>query len=248
MIKIFKHIRQRLLTENKFNKYLLYAIGEIILVVFGILIALTINNWNEDRKETKKERLILKEFKTSIDNDLLSYDLNYGWRLERKRTGLDSLLFYMKNGVKIHDTLFIIFYGMMSMDIRLTHDEGPYEALKSSGLDHIKNDSLRTAINRTYINLVIWELFSYNTDAENNPMISELEKEISNIKTFNYKGAFSAIRPEYEIKVERILTNQDFLRIYNLQANKYNTYMHRLEQMKSALIDLKAQIEKELKK
>jgi hypothetical protein len=43
MIKVFRKIRQKMLTENKFGKYLLYAIGEIILVVIGILIALQIN-------------------------------------------------------------------------------------------------------------------------------------------------------------------------------------------------------------
>ncbi|MGB5316110.1 MAG: DUF6090 family protein [Robiginitalea sp.] len=49
MIKFFRKIRQRLLTENNFNRYLVYAIGEIILVVIGILIALQINNWNQNR-------------------------------------------------------------------------------------------------------------------------------------------------------------------------------------------------------
>jgi len=48
MIKFFRHIRQKLVKENKFSKYALYAIGEIILVVVGILIALSINNTNED--------------------------------------------------------------------------------------------------------------------------------------------------------------------------------------------------------
>jgi len=47
MIKFFRKIRQQLLAENKFTKYLIYAIGEIVLVVIGILIALSINNWNE---------------------------------------------------------------------------------------------------------------------------------------------------------------------------------------------------------
>ena len=47
MIKFFRKIRQQFLTQNKFNKYLLYAIGEIILVIIEILIALSINNWNE---------------------------------------------------------------------------------------------------------------------------------------------------------------------------------------------------------
>ena len=55
-----------MLTENKFSKYLLYAIGEIILVVIGILIALQINNWNETRKQSTSE----KEFITSVKNDL----------------------------------------------------------------------------------------------------------------------------------------------------------------------------------
>ncbi|WP_298371203.1 DUF6090 family protein [uncultured Lutibacter sp.] len=50
MIKFFRKIRQKLLTENKTGKYFKYAIGEIILVVIGILIALQINNWNENRK------------------------------------------------------------------------------------------------------------------------------------------------------------------------------------------------------
>lgn len=50
MIKFFRRIRQRLLSENKFSKYLFYAFGEIVLVVIGILIALQINNWNENRK------------------------------------------------------------------------------------------------------------------------------------------------------------------------------------------------------
>ncbi|MFT7073388.1 DUF6090 family protein [Patiriisocius sp. Uisw_017] len=53
MVKFLRKIRQKMLTENKFSKYLIYAIGEIILVVLGILIALAINNWNENNNEKK---------------------------------------------------------------------------------------------------------------------------------------------------------------------------------------------------
>ena len=63
MIKFFRHIRKRLLTENKFSKYLLYAIGEIVLVVIGILIALSINNWNENQKKTLLENQYLIRLK-----------------------------------------------------------------------------------------------------------------------------------------------------------------------------------------
>ncbi len=67
MIKFFRHIRQSLIMENKTSKYFKYAIGEIILVVIGILIALSINNWNENRINSNKETAILanihREFK-----------------------------------------------------------------------------------------------------------------------------------------------------------------------------------------
>jgi len=66
MIKFFRHIRQPLVIENRFSKYLLYAIGEIILVVIGILIALQINNNNEANKERIKEPHYLKNIKTDL--------------------------------------------------------------------------------------------------------------------------------------------------------------------------------------
>ncbi|MBT8316904.1 MAG: hypothetical protein HKP59_04710 [Lutibacter sp.] len=60
MIKFFKKIRQNLLSEGKTGKYFKYAIGEIILVVIGILIALGINNWNENRKDSIQEKIVLR--------------------------------------------------------------------------------------------------------------------------------------------------------------------------------------------
>lgn len=60
MIKFFRKIRQNLLLEGKTSRYIKYAIGEIVLVVIGILIALQINNWNENRKDTIEEQAILE--------------------------------------------------------------------------------------------------------------------------------------------------------------------------------------------
>ena len=59
MIKFFRRIRQNLLSENKFTKYLFYAFGEIVLVVIGILIALGINNMNQNRVKDKIEQTYL---------------------------------------------------------------------------------------------------------------------------------------------------------------------------------------------
>ncbi len=72
MIKFFRKIRQKSLSENKFSKYLIYAIGEIILVVIGILIALWINNENQERFYEKKAEVILKEIQRDLKKDIES--------------------------------------------------------------------------------------------------------------------------------------------------------------------------------
>ncbi|MCM4150727.1 hypothetical protein DHD05_03905 [Arenibacter sp. N53] len=61
MLKLLRRIRQKLLYEGSLKKYMLYAVGEIFLLVIGILIALQINNWNEAKKARKIELYILKE-------------------------------------------------------------------------------------------------------------------------------------------------------------------------------------------
>jgi len=69
MIKFFRHIRQNLIMENKSGKYLKYAIGEIVLVVIGILIALQINNWNENRKDQLRLKNHYLELLNELNND-----------------------------------------------------------------------------------------------------------------------------------------------------------------------------------
>jgi len=67
MIKFFRRIRRKLLLENNFSKYLIYAIGEIILVVIGILIALQVNNWNESKKEERIEQQLIELLITDLE-------------------------------------------------------------------------------------------------------------------------------------------------------------------------------------
>ena len=76
MIKFFRHIRKNLLLENKTSKYFKYAIGEIILVVIGILIALQINNWNTERIEHKKEENYLINIKRDLNKQLVAINRN----------------------------------------------------------------------------------------------------------------------------------------------------------------------------
>ena len=94
MIKLFRRIRQQLLSENKISKYGFYAIGEIILVVIGILIALQINNWNETNKLIQKEQVILESLILEL-NDI---------QLELNTTTSRNSVYYNLN-VKIVDSI-----------------------------------------------------------------------------------------------------------------------------------------------
>jgi hypothetical protein len=70
MLRFFRQIRQRLLTDNKFSKYLLYAVGEILLVVIGIVIALQIDNWNTETKEEQELKGYLSNIANNVNADL----------------------------------------------------------------------------------------------------------------------------------------------------------------------------------
>lgn len=97
MIKFFRRIRQRLLSENKFSKYLIYAIGEIILVVIGILIALQINNWNQQRKSNQ----LSKEFHQKLADELDAVSIRFKGDADRAKQLVNYIgksVIILKNG------------------------------------------------------------------------------------------------------------------------------------------------------
>ena len=77
MIKFFRKIRRKIIAENKFNKYLIYAVGEIVLVVIGILIALQINNWNVKQNQQAKIKEYAKLYIQDLEADILMTEINW---------------------------------------------------------------------------------------------------------------------------------------------------------------------------
>ncbi|NVK48257.1 MAG: hypothetical protein HWE09_00720 [Cyclobacteriaceae bacterium] len=71
MISLFRKIRQKLLQQNRITRYLAYALGEILLVMVGILLALQVNNWNEYQKERKLEQVFLKKLTKDLTDDIV---------------------------------------------------------------------------------------------------------------------------------------------------------------------------------
>ena len=144
MIKFFRRIRQNLIMENKTSKYLKYAIGEIILVVIGILIALQINNWNENRILKGQETEILKSFRSSIRNDLNSVEKAMH-RYDQANESITFLVDYLQKDLLYHDSL-AIHFGNINADWTLRIDHSVFESLKSKGFNLITNDILKQDI------------------------------------------------------------------------------------------------------
>ena len=146
MIKFFRKIRQNLLIENKNGKYFKYAIGEIILVVIGILIALQINNWNESNKLKKEETLYLNRLKIDLEKDTLYYNKN----IDRAHLLIDRNNSFLK---KIYYVQKSIEEGRELMNLPLwdseylTIQDNTYRELVSSGkLNIISNPTLKVAV------------------------------------------------------------------------------------------------------
>ena len=142
MIKFFRRIRQQLLTENKFSKYLLYAIGEIALVMIGILLALQVNNWNDERKEKRHEIDILKQMKTDLEEDI-----QIGWKYpiyvrEMSIKSSEIIINNLENYKPYHDSLDVSFAWIPATTIFMPRTS-VYDNLKTVGFDVIDNNNLR---------------------------------------------------------------------------------------------------------
>ena len=133
----------------------------------------------------------------------------------------------------------------MKQDILLAYDSGPFQALKSSGLDIVKNDSLRAKINQAYeVSLPFRK--SFNRGELLDTRISNLEYKIQKFTpVLNPSGRIEMTRI---LNVENILKNQDFYWILNLETTQYWNYFAHYYEMKRILEELKTDIEKELSK
>lgn len=202
MIKFFRRIRQQLLTENKFSKYLLYAIGEIILVVIGILVALSLNNWNQSQNEQNK----IKEYAVSLVQDLEG-DITMTRQIQRQNedivSRIDSLNEYIHNR-KIEDfsNLDMLYFTLNKPHRPYTWKRTTITELKNSGaLGLIKNDSLSKMISE-------YDAFTYHLDDDfiNDRIQFEKATDLSTkVVNHNYPNLL-----EFRIKLLPIDNTRDY--------------------------------------
>tara|TARA_R110002124_G_scaffold280073_3_gene453130 strand:+ start:16402 stop:17145 length:744 start_codon:yes stop_codon:yes gene_type:complete len=111
MTKFFRKIRQRLLTENKFSKYLLYAFGEILLVVIGILMALAINEWKNEQRIHSEEKVTLQKLTQDLKSDNQRFLKNIEYYNKRNDYLTDAKEIIYKKSLSDKEIKKVMHYG-----------------------------------------------------------------------------------------------------------------------------------------
>ncbi|WP_445732221.1 DUF6090 family protein [Mariniflexile sp.] len=151
MIKIFRNIRKNLLAEGKTSKYLKYAIGEIVLVVIGILIALQINNWNENRKTDLKIKGSLEALRSDLIQDTLLIIEKQPFIIEQFQFN-ESLRSRVAKPNATLDTLIQITRHQFNPNwsAQIIYNTNAYNSLNQTGLIENLSDSLKASIKNFY--------------------------------------------------------------------------------------------------
>lgn len=232
MIKFFRLIRQRLLTENKFSKYILYALGEIVLVVIGILIALQLNNLNEINKNKGFEKEYLFRIQSDINQDITELERHF----KSDTLKLDSYTFLgrwlISDSIKTNPNILLKHLNTAS---RLNWFEGKnivFDDMKSSGKTSlIVSDSLRSKIQNYY------RLFEevIKQESLNNENIS---KYMGRINSAIDVGPFIEIGmpKRWNTNFGQITANDLFNTISNLEENKKNLFTENYSLIKGQII------------
>ena len=144
MIKFFRKIRKQLLSEGKTGKYLLYAFGEIALVMIGILLALQVNNWNEKGKDRAKSHEVLLEIRENVQFNTAQFNAEIKEE-EMVIRSIDVVFDNINKSRKYHDSLDFHMYTIGYWPASSRKSSG-YETLKSQGVELIKSNVLRQSI------------------------------------------------------------------------------------------------------
>ncbi len=225
MIKFFRKIRKRLVIESKFSKYMLYAIGEIILVVIGILIALQINTWNENRKAKNQETQIY----TELRSDLLQTKNDIQATIQKHKEVIASnqkLVYDIADKKPYSDTIYRMFTDSGG-DFQVITKTSAFENLKTIGLNTLSNDSLRISIT----NLYQLELKRLENDFG---MINSSFNISEQLFPYQIKYLYA----DYNDPTSYGFKSSDSITVYKLKIKEYDTFLADNELLKTLQLTL----------
>ena len=158
MIKFFRKIRYDLMEKNKTGKYLKYAIGEIVLVMIGILLALQVNHWNNQRLDAKKEQLILKNLKSDFETNLYELDSIYQSTYDAYLASRDLLEAIKSDSPLEHSEVDLLLGDIINKISSLDLISGSVDEITSTGsISIIRDQDLRKLISN-------WSYYESDTE------------------------------------------------------------------------------------
>jgi hypothetical protein len=229
MIKFFRKTRYALMRKNKTGKYLKYAIGEVVLVVIGIIIALQINEWNNFRITNKKIETTLN----TIHNDIIKDSIRINELIKGMKTDVDHNTIMNKRansrGATLDTLIQIAKYEFQYFWIAgIEYTDDNYESLKSSGLIEIIPDTLKTVLTEFYNIQNYWVGILKQTNIQYRERFDDFTK--------TYSPSISSTNKEYTLLNNIGWTNVNprhfYPRLYAvLQARAvlYKNYLRGLE-------------------
>ena len=234
MINFFRRIRRKLADDNKPLKYARYAIGEIVLVVIGILIALSINNWNNERKDREKEKYFLSSIKTSID--LSQNELNRVIDDSELISSCADTLFLIlaHKEYALFDSIFIdsLLYNAGDYSLISLNDGGIQEILNTGSLDLIQDQRIRVLL--ASWNERIHKIRKFESESEYlSRNYNEYLMDFSDFSRYVSDTLSSAIIPEKKQK----LLNDSFLTNYLSDISSIHRGMHHRYSQEKEVLD-----------
>tara|TARA_R110000744_G_C19329112_1_gene558379 strand:+ start:115 stop:930 length:816 start_codon:yes stop_codon:yes gene_type:complete len=183
MIKFFRKIRQNLLMENKTGKYFKYAIGEIVLVVIGILIALQINNWNNEQNRIKSETIILKQLISDLTKSQAELKKYEEAMVERAKACVIVCHAFYKEDIP-NDSIYVYMRKPLGTEIYSPTLGTARSIINSGNISLIKSDDLKNKIT-AYVEIVEYKLKNINRYEEtyfrNGMMLLKEVMQITNL-------------------------------------------------------------------
>jgi hypothetical protein len=212
--------------KNKTGKYLKYAFGEIILVVIGILIALQINNWNENSNASKEEIHMLKALKFGLEADLADLKFNEK-RIQSSIASANKIIHHLENDLSYTDSI-PDYIGDMMFPVMFVHSTSAFETLKSKGINLIKNDALRDEIISVYDSG-----YSFFLKNESDIVLDEAERALIELfsSRFEESYVYDFNEPTYKprltpLNYEALKTDQEFKYFVKSFKNRLNILLN----------------------
>ena len=229
-----------MLSENKFSRYLIYAIGEIILVVIGILIALQINNWNENRKSANVELKLLIDLKANLESTLEKFERDTvynSFTIEQ----FQNINRYISEDLPYDKELDIAFGS-------IPHWSSPYpiltayKTLQTKGLDIITDEQLRNQV----IDLYEYEYLRLSVDYDKAEW--DMAQSVTNPFFAKHIRRFTEVsnRLATPNNFEQLKQNEEFQNILEMIISYRQTGLFRYKSVMESIKRLINAIDREL--